>query len=106
MLNSVGTLTEEKLLLTRDLNSSDAGLSQEVEGDDSVEKEERTRIMTYIQLQAKEIESLRAEITMLKRKDAPPMIIPSLPLPPHSGNNSGSFLPPIPSAKRNTSGKL
>ena len=99
----ISELTEDKIKLTRDLNSADSGVSQDIQGDDSVEKEERSRILAYIQLQAKEIESLRSEIVMLKRKDAPPISIPTLPPPPDKSTASGSFLPPIPNAKKSTS---
>lgn len=51
------------------------------------ERQERSRLSSYIKAQAKEIESLRSEITILKRKDIPPIVL-SLPaqpqLPPSS----------------------
>ena len=62
------------------------------------EIEERNRIAQYVTLQSREIEALKMELIMLKRKEAPQMM-------PYAGNtgggggggnmNNSSILPPI-----------
>lgn len=100
LLKEVADLTEKKIMLDRELNDAKPSVGQDTVTEGSKEKEERERVMTYIRLQAREIETLRAEIAMLKRKDAPPIAIPSLPLPPGTQPQmSESFLPPIPSKR-------
>jgi hypothetical protein len=73
---------------------------------DARDKEERSNIASYVQLQAREIESLRIELFMLKRKDTSSLSM-SAPLPPASSTDSNplssqsqSFLPPIPGLKK------
>eukprot|EP01035_Chromulina_nebulosa_P017859 gene17859-23472_t len=100
-LKKVAQLTEEKMKLSKYLNESAPTAADELLPiDDLKEKEDRKRMITYIQLQAREIESLRAEITMLKRKDAPPLTIPTMPHPPGSRLVAEDLvLPPIHDAK-------
>lgn len=55
---------------------------------DASDKIERLRLTSFIQQQTKEIEALRTEITILKRKDIPPIALTStslsLPNPPNA----------------------
>jgi hypothetical protein len=113
LLNSVADLTESKLDITRALNSNTDATTQSSDGDrvaKTRDKEERARIASYVQLQAREIESLRIELFMLKRKDTSSLTMPT-PIPPQGQSQSQiqtisqtqpqpSFLPPIPSAKK------
>lgn len=60
------------------------------------EIEEQKRIAAYIKFQATELESLRTELNMLKRKEAPPVTMQSPPAPPRND----LVLPPIPNLKK------
>ena len=71
LLTSVGDLTQQRLEITRDLNASGKYVSTESKDEGSREREERAEGNCYVQLQAREIEALRAELIMLKRKEAP-----------------------------------
>lgn len=96
LLTEIAALTEAKLNVNRDLNAP-AAPAQDPEAEESQDRAERERITTYIQLQAREIEALRMEITMLRRKEAPAITIPpTLPAPP----SSPPMFPPIPTAKK------
>jgi hypothetical protein len=122
LLNTVADLTENKLDITRALNSSDGCVPQDSERVAKTrDKEERAPNAAYVQLQARAIESLRIELFMLKRKDTSSLTMPT-PIPPqgsttigggdsqsfgglgggtsNAGAGTGSFLPPIPSAKK------
>ncbi len=95
LLSSIGELSETKMNIEKSLN--DALAPEGFSGESEKDREERERIMTYIKLQAREIEALRAEISMLKRKDSPTVAVPSLPVPRGGNNNDNDgFLPPIP----------
>ncbi len=65
------------------------------------EAEEHKRIVAYIKFQSTEIEALKTEINMLKRKEAPPITL--ITTPPVNTSviqpKSGLTLPPI-SAKK------
>ena len=71
LLKKVGECTEEKLTITRDLNKPGNNVSTESKDEGRQEREERQKVIAYVQLQAREIEALRAELIMLKRKEAP-----------------------------------
>jgi cilia- and flagella-associated protein 44 len=74
LLNTVSGLTEMRLMITRELNSTKGpAVSEDVVLAKNREREERKRMKMYLQLQAREITALKAEITMLKRKDVPPL---------------------------------
>ena len=110
LLHQAADLTETKLTISRDLNAPGNGVSSDTKLDKHRDREERNRVMAYVQLQAREIEALRSELTMLQRKEAPPMILPSMP-PPSLAESSGtgtheSILPPIPGVKKEGSRKL
>ncbi len=94
LLNTVAELTEKKMSLNKDLDEDQPQVGQDAGAETVAERQERERITTYIKLQAREIEALRAEVAMLRRKDAPPIAIPSVPVPAGGGLGE-SFLPPI-----------
>ena len=108
----VGELTESKLEITRELNSSEVGAAQESQVDEYRDMEDRRRIATFVEIQARELDALRAELFMLKRKDASTIMMPSIPLPapPQGGGSIASqkgqrapgntTLPPIPGSKK------
>jgi cell division protein FtsL len=75
LLNVLATLTEAKLRITRELNDSKSGptVSHDVKQTDRMALEERQHLKAYVDVQSKEIAALQAEITMLKRKDIPPL---------------------------------
>lgn len=111
LLNEVAELTETQLQISRELNAPGQVVSNTSKLDNFKEAEEEKRIVAYVQFQAKELESLRAELNMLKRKEAPPLmsqsqnIVPNIPY--NSGVPSSNFnqthdliLPPIPASKR------
>ena len=108
LLRTVGDLTEDKLNITRDLNAPGNNVSTESKDEGRSEREERQKVIAYVQLQAREIEALRAELIMLKRKEAPQMsqIIgqTSSANPPGAPSVDGTVsyegqLPPIPGAQ-------
>jgi hypothetical protein len=94
LLLQVAELTERKLLISRELNAP--GQVSTMSADDSAkEREEAQRITAYVQLQAREIEALRSELSMLKRKTAAPILLQQQPPMPPAQE---SMLPPIPNA--------
>jgi WD40 repeat protein len=117
LLAVVGDLTENRLKITRDLNASGKHVSTESKDEGSREREERQKVIAYVQLQAREIEALRAELIMLKRKEAPQLsqniMSQQPPVPGRGGSQMGSMplgegsqvsggdgqLPPIPGAR-------
>ena len=112
LLAKVGDLTQQRLEITRDLNSSGKHVSTESKDEGAREREERQKVIAYVQLQAREIEALRAELIMLKRKEAPQLSqsIVQPPRNPQKSLNQGSLvggsqdyngeLPPIPGANK------
>jgi len=96
LLNKVAELTERKLIISRELNAPGNTVSADSAEDSAKEREETQRVTAYVQLQAREIEALRSELTMLKRKTAVPVALQSNPpVPPrHEG-----LLPPIPTKR-------
>ena len=118
LLKEVAVLAETKLAVTRDLNSStDVRGHQDSKQVIVQESEERKRITSYVTIQAREITSLKNEITMLKRKD--PMTVSillgtgQLPRPPSTEDlltdtrtrqTNPAMFPPIPVKKTATDG--
>jgi hypothetical protein len=117
LLNEVAEIIEMKLEITRDLNASTTKTLTLTNKTDSVQEVEETRrIKAYIKLQAKELDSLRTELNMLKRKEAPTVTIPNIPsITPqttashnyeYSNNNNSKTpenvlkLPPIPNNRK------
>lgn len=97
-------LTESKISVTKELNSSSGGGAAAAAQDLSssqIRKDaaEKKRVATYVALQRREIDALKMELLLLKRKEAPPVQMPqasfdrSIPLPPIQANSSYS-LPP------------
>ena len=97
LLNVVAELTERKLTISRELNAPGNTVSIDSSDDSSREREEAQRVTAYVQLQAREIEALRAELSMLKRKTAAPVVLlqQNPPVPPGHSHQEG-MLPPIP----------
>ena len=64
------------------------------------EIEEKKNIRNYIKMQAREIESLKGELAMLRRKDN--LTAQSLPVPPTGSlvSQTTGSLPPIPNAQK------
>ena len=109
LLNEVAELTETQLQISRELNAPGQVVSHASKLDNFKEIEETKRIVAYVQFQAKELESLRTELNMLKRKEAPPVLSQSmnLPSPPPVKPKDDVILPPIANNKKtpgNTTG--
>lgn len=96
-------LTEAKQSISKELDATSGVVaSQDAKSTQHREIEERNRIAQYVTLQSREIEALKMELIMLKRKEAPQMM-------PYAGqsntqgsahSNTGgmsnsSILPPI-----------
>jgi hypothetical protein len=118
-LQGIASLTDRKLQISYEMNAHSSGnetMNDDAAGGmndykDSIEKE---KLSTFIRLQSQEIESLKNEITMLRRKEtaqfagllpSAPIPMPSPPIPETSTAgvnklNKNFTLPPIP----NTSG--
>lgn len=109
-MDEVARLTNLKITIAKDLNAPGQSLAAPTLLEDFREVEERKRIKAYTQFQATELEALRAELNMLKRKEAPIFSYSSPPIPPsvlQSMSAPGSVrpkddlvLPPIPSSKK------
>lgn len=72
LLVEIANLNGRRLMMEREL---DHGNKQSVVADTSpvikVEMEERNRLMALVELQAKELDVLKAEISLLRRKGGP-----------------------------------
>jgi hypothetical protein len=98
LLNEVAELTSTQARISKELNAPGQTVTHSSKQDNFREIEEQKRIAAYIKFQATELESLRAELNMLKRKEAPPVTM--MPSPPAQRTTQDLVLPPIPSAKR------
>eukprot|EP00981_Chlorochromonas_danica_P000742 scaffold167_cov168-Ochromonas_danica.AAC.9 len=107
LLEEVSRLTELKMTIAQELNAPTQTVQPPSALDDYKDAEERKRIASYVKFQATELEALRLELNMLKRKEAPifSYTAPSLPAPQlglssiDSQKKSSDFvLPPIPKA--------
>merc|ERR1711871_1043734 len=68
-LEKIATLTHQQYSLEKELNSSTGGASAaDQEPALRREVEERNRLVQLVKLQAKEVDALKAEINMLRRK--------------------------------------
>ncbi len=107
-----------KISITHELNAPGQNVAPGSLVEDARDIEERNRIKAYTKFQTTELESLRAELNMLKRKEAPIFSYSSPPVPPMamlgsvsadlSGKRSGGeglILPPIPNNKKRTAGR-
>lgn len=107
-MSEVAALTEKRQNITRDLNSTTKVSAQTSKVDNLREMEENRRIKAYVELQAKELESLRIELNMLKRKEAPALMVPPAPAifsnessrSPNGSQTNGVVFPPIASAQK------
>lgn len=113
MLNKVADLSESRLHLTRELNvpSGGGGNAQKTSGMALDETSDKHELMSFSKMQLRELESLRNEITCLRRKDAPLLLSATMPAPPHgrlpqsamATSKPSSSLPPIPVKRSNAS---
>ncbi len=101
LLEEVAKLTDLKMKIAHELNAPGQNIAPPKAADDAREIEERNRIKAYVNFQATELNSLRTELNMLKRKEAP-ILSASAPLPPIRSQSAGGdvTLPPIPTNKR------
>jgi hypothetical protein len=81
LLQEVSRLTELKMKIAADLNAPNSSVALPSALQDTKEREEQNRIKAYVKFQATELESLRAELNMLKRKEAPVFSYTAPPLP-------------------------
>lgn len=113
LLEEIGRLTELKMSIARELNAPAQNVQPPSALDDYKDAEEQKRIASYVKFQATELEALRTELNMLKRKEAPVFsyTAPAMPIPPLGNTNSSSVsqkkpddftLPPIPDSKKPT----
>jgi hypothetical protein len=110
LLEEVGRLSDLKMQIARELNAPAQTVQPPSALDDYKDAEERKRIASYVKFQATELEALRTELNMLKRKEAPifSYTAPTMPAPPMGNIANGSaprksgdfFLPPIPDNKK------
>lgn len=109
LLEEVAKLSEAKLRLTRELNQPGRTIAPTNTLDDIKALEEKNRIKNYVQFQATELQALRTELNMLKRKEAPIFNYSSPPNPPQNLMSQTAplphrelenlTLPPIPTKK-------
>lgn len=100
LLNEVAELTSTKAQISKELNAPGQTVTHSSKLDNFREAEEQKRIAAYVKFQATELESLRAELNMLKRKEAP-AIAAQPPMPPYQpGPPQGQKLPPLPTGQR------
>jgi hypothetical protein len=97
LLSEVAELKEMQSLTSKELNAPGQIVTHTSKLDNFREVEEQKRITAYIKFQATELDSLRAELNMLKRKEAPPVLgMSEGPHPPRPGSEGHrSHLPPI-----------
>lgn len=81
--------------IAAELNAPSSSVALPSALDDAKEREEQNRIKAYVKFQATELESLRAELNMLKRKEAPIFSYSAPPLPPDLPKSDNIQLPPI-----------
>lgn len=105
LLETVGTLTDKKIVLTKELNKPSEALNTAASLEDFRDSEEKRKLAVFVQLQNREIETLKSEITMLRRKETP-QFSTFLPAPPQSNDGRDTLvLPPITTAKSGSAKK-
>lgn len=100
-------LTNLRMSIAQELNDPSQSVNVSSTLEDYREVEERKRIKAYTQFQATELEALRTELNMLKRKEAPIFSYSTPPIPPSVLQNKNPtnrpredlVLPPIPTNK-------
>jgi WD40 repeat protein len=109
LLQKVADLAENKLALTRELNAPTGGNASTTQGVALDETSDRVELKAFSNMQLREIDALRNEVTALRRKDAPLLLSTTLPNPPVARSSSarnppdGGLFPPIASARNNSS---
>lgn len=79
---------ELKVRIAGELNAPGQSVTPASTVEDFRETEERKRIKAYTRFQATELEALRAELNMLKRKEAPIFSYSSAPSPMLRSNSA------------------
>ena len=88
-LQRMGGLVEKKLTMTRELNLPKDSFAADPQLSDYKDSIERAKLSAFVKLQYREIDSLKSEITMLRRKETAQF---------------AAFLPPAPSMQQSNSG--
>ena len=106
LLKEISDLTGRKIDLNQILNNPGEIVSGDKKLAMAKEIEEKKNIQNYIKMQAREIESLKGELAMLRRKDN--LSAQQLPIPPsgsiiNQSSTQGGALPPIPSKSQSLS---
>ena len=106
LLKQISDLTSRKIDLNQILNNPGEIVSGDTKLAMAKEIEEKKNIRNYIKMQAREIESLKGELAMLRRKDN--LSAQQLPIPPsgsvvNQSSMQGGTLPPIPSKSQSLS---
>ena len=102
----MGELAGRKLEIAREMNVPGEALAQDPQLSDYKDSIERDKLATFVKLQYREIESLKSEITMLRRKETAQFVafLPQAPppptSPPASTRSKNLTLPPIPNVDR------
>lgn len=105
-LENMGELAGRKLEIAREMNVPGEALAQDPQLSDYKDSIERDKLATFVKLQYREIESLKSEITMLRRKETAqfaaflPQAPPPPTSPPASTRSKNLTLPPIPNVDR------
>jgi hypothetical protein len=86
LLSKIADLSGRQFALEKELNGSSEGGTNLI-GDNGpsarADNEERNKLVTLVKLQAKEVEALKAEINLLRRKGGH-VYVPPLPQAPHN----------------------
>lgn len=87
-LERIAQLTQQQQTLERDLNAGGSGSGGDNAGIMRRDVEERNRLVQLVKLQAKEVDALKAEINMLRRKGGH-VYTPAVSTSPSRGVQSG-----------------
>ena len=87
-LERIAQLTHQQQTLEKELNSGGSGSSGDQGGIMRRDVEERNRLVQLVKLQAKEVDALKAEINMLRRKGGH-VYTPAVSTSPSRGPQSG-----------------
>ena len=97
-LTQMGNLVGRKLKMTRELNLPKDSFASDPQLKDYKDSIERSKLSAFVKLQYREIESLKSEITMLRRKETAQFaafLPPTSEMPMQSNGLGGVTLPPI-----------
>jgi len=93
LLSKIADLSGRQFALEKELNgSSSGGGNGNLIGDSGpsarAETDERNKLVSLVKLQAKEVEALKAEINLLRRKGGHVYVPPLPQAPPHMGGDT------------------